>query len=112
MTAVSSASSLSAMAENAVPMLPTAYERLPAALSMASMSMTAVVLPLVPVTAICSARQNDEASSSSLITRLPSRRASSTTSLVGGTPGLSTMRSQSANTRFEEVAWLFEGSSS
>lgn len=65
-TATSIASSLSATEENAAPRLPTAWEGMRAHFRMWSMRRVVVVLPLVPVTAICSALQNTEANSNSL----------------------------------------------
>ena len=111
-TAVSIASSLSATAENAVPMLPTTWEGMCAHFRMRSMSMTAVVLPLVPVTAICSAAQKRDANSSSPMTCLPASLASRSNSLSERTPGLVTTMSQSRKTAVLEVEWLFLGLSS
>ena len=78
MTAVSRASSLSAIDENATPILPTALELTCAHFKMWSMRVTVVVFPFVPVTAICSPTQKDDASSISLTTVFPSSRASKT----------------------------------
>ena len=76
------------------------------------MSIVVVVFPFVPVTAICSARQNAEASSSSLTTCLPPSFASSTWGFPLATPGLTTTMSQSLNTDVHDVEWLFVGLSS
>ena len=112
MTTVSIASSLSATEENAAPTLPTACDGMCALRRMWSMSSVVVVLPLVPVTAICSAAQNREANSISPSTCLPASFASSTCGLPLGTPGLTTSTSQSLKTEVHEVEWLFFGLSS
>ena len=64
---------------------------------MRPVSVVVVDFPFVPVIATMRPRTQREASSSSPITGMPARRADSISGCLDGTPGLSTIRSASAN---------------
>src|SRR3989338_1996891 len=81
-------------AENGSPRLPHATADRPPARSTSAMRVTAVLLPLVPVTATMAARQNRKANSISLITGMPRRggRAPGGGGVEGGGRGGSAAR--------------------
>src|SRR5262249_36761780 len=83
------------------PMLPRAAERRPAAVSIAASMVTAVVLPLVPVSPNQGAAprpRSRQAGSGSEYTGLPAAIAARTTGVCGAYPGETTRSSTSSQT--------------
>ena len=77
-------------------MLPPTVTLKPAASRIRPVSAVVVDLPFVPVMAITRPRSQRDASSISPMTGTPRARARLNHRLIGGTPGLSTIRSASA----------------
>src|SRR4051812_42078628 len=78
-------------------MFPPTITLNPACSSIRPVSVVVVDLPLVPVIAMIRPASHRDASSTSPITGTPAARAAAITGCSGGTPGLNTMRSASAN---------------
>ena len=83
----------STCALSAWPMLPPTSTWWPPASSIRPVSVVVVDFPFVPVIATMRPRSQREASSSSPMTGTPAARALAMAGCVGGTPGLSTIRS-------------------
>ena len=81
--------------ETGSPILPTTRVVLPEASKISPARVVVVVFPFVPVIATKAAGESLQATSRSVTASTPSLSASRSTGIVGGTPGLTTIRSNS-----------------